>query len=307
MSVVYGLDNVGPAVRRGAVAIGVFDGVHWGHQAIFNRLTEVARSLGVHSVALTFDRHPAELLAPRRAPDYISTLEQRAELIEQSGVDTVLVAEFNSNLANLTHFDFVHEVLGRTLAARHVVVGSNFVFGKGRDGDVRFLESESGSSGLGVSVVSSVIVDGGPVSSTRIRALLRSGDVESAARLLGRKFVLRGRVVRGDRVGRRLGFPTANLEPSPRQALPGVGVYAVEVSVNDSQYSGVCSIGTNPTFRCGSQRIEVYLMSYEGNLYDRILDVTFTRRLRDQMTFETPERLVDQIKQDVEQAKRSRA
>ncbi len=299
MGVVFGLHNLSNVESETAVAVGVFDGVHWGHRAIFDRLRDAAASKGLTSVALTFDRHPAELLAPSRAPEYVTTLSQRTELILECGVDLVVVAEFDSRLASLGREDFVRQVLLETLRARQVVVGSNFVFGKDRAGDVRYLEAQGRLSGFQVSVVPSVIIDGAPASSTRIRGFLKSGDVEAAARLLGRRFVLRGRVVRGSGVGRQLGFPTANLETEPRQALPGFGVYVVETGIDGAVYTGVCSVGTRPTFGGANAVVEVYLMSYDGNLYGRTLDVGFVRRLRGQMVFDNSEGLVEQIKKDV--------
>jgi riboflavin kinase/FMN adenylyltransferase len=303
MAVVYGLENVEPEMRGAAVALGVFDGVHWGHQTIFNDLTEIALGKGVSSVALTFDRHPSELLAPAYAPEYICTLDQRIDLILATGVQNVVVARFDPALANLTHEEFLRRVLGDTLGATHVVVGSNFLFGKGRKGDVRYLKIEGAKLGIGVSVVSSVIVDGGPVSSTRIRAMLREGDVVGASHLLGRKFTLRGKVVQGRQVGRELGFPTANLEVAPRQVVPARGVYAVEALLDGTVYPGLCSIGVRPTFGPGELSIEIHFMGFDGDLYGRMLDVSFVRRLRDEMKFETPEQLVEQIRRDLERVK----
>lgn len=302
MSVVFGLHNLPAPCTRTAVAVGVFDGVHWGHQAIFHRLTVAAAAEKLTSVALTFDRHPAELLAPAYAPDYVTTLDQRTELILRCGVDVVVVAEFDASLAGLSRDEFVRQVLLQSLCARHVVVGSNFLFGRDRAGDVRYLKSQGQRAGFFVSVVPSVIVDGAPASSTRIRGFLKSGDVEAAARLLGRRFVLRGRVVGGDRVGRKLGFPTANLETEPRQALPGQGVYVVESQVDGITYRGVCSIGTKPTFSGDRTSVEVHLMSYEGDLYGRVLDVAFLRRLRDQIAFQSADMLAEQIRRDIIEA-----
>jgi len=303
MNTTHGLDNVAPEDRGAAVAVGVFDGVHWGHRAIFARLLEVAAENGISSVALTFDKHPAELLAPARAPSYICTLDQRIELIHSVGVEHVVVAEFSHELASLPHEAFFDEVLRGRLAARHVVVGSNFRFGKDRAGDVRYLSSVGPAHGVGVSVVSSVIIAGGPVSSTRVRALIGRGDVEDAAKLLGHRFALRGVVVQGRRVGRQIGFPTANIQTAPRQLLPAHGVYAVESTIGKSTYQGVCNIGRKPTFGDLAETVEVHLMGFEGEIYGRTLDVVFLRRLRDEMTFETPDKLAEQIRRDLERAR----
>jgi riboflavin kinase/FMN adenylyltransferase len=300
MSVIRGLDKVTADFEHGAIAVGVFDGVHWGHRAIFQRLLEVARGNGIPAVALTFDKHPAELLAPDMAPSYITSLDQRIELIQASGVERIVVAEFDSALADLPHEEFLRAIVCGTLRARQIVVGSNFQFGKGRKGNIRRLTSAGPALGLGVSVVSSVIVGGAPVSSTRVRTLIARGDVADASKLLGRRFALRGVVIPGDRVGRSLGFPTANLQTAARQLVPACGVYAVEVPVSGTSCSGLCYIGTRPTFGGTRGSVEVHLMGYKGDLYGTTLDIIFTRRLRDDMVFETPEQLIDQIKRDLQ-------
>ncbi len=307
MSVSYGLENIGPEIKGGAVAVGVFDGVHWGHRAIFARVVEIARKAGIPSVALTFGTHPAELLAPTAAPSYICTLDQRIELIHAAGVEAVVVAEFGHELANLSPEDFLRQVLQETLEARHVVVGSNFRFGRNRAGDVRYLASAAPAFGIAVDIVPAVIIGGGPASSTRVRALISRGDVEDAAKLLGRRFALRGTVVTGRQVGRQIGFPTANLQPAPRQLLPARGVYAVETAIGRTTYRGVCNIGTRPTFGESTVSVEVHLMGFDGDIYGQTLDVVFVRRLRDEMAFESPEKLIEQIRRDLDLARQDPA
>jgi len=300
MSVIRGIENVPSELEGPAVAVGVFDGVHWGHRAIFQRLLELARESDTVPVALTFDRHPAELLAPGNAPQYITTLDQRIELIQGIGVEWIVIAEFNRALADLTREEFLSRVVCGRLRARNIVVGANFRFGRNREGDIRYLASAAPAMGVGVSVVSSVIVDGAPVSSTRVRSLIATGRLEDASRLLGRRFALRGTVTQGDKIGRTLGFPTANIRTQPRQLVPARGVYAVEVPVSGSTYGGLCYIGTRPTFGGRRQSIEVHLMGYKGDLYGATLDVVFIRRLRDDMVFDTPEQLAEQIRRDLE-------
>ncbi|MCE5199926.1 MAG: bifunctional riboflavin kinase/FAD synthetase [Armatimonadota bacterium] len=302
MSVTFGLENIPHEARGCAVAIGVFDGVHWGHRAIFDELVGVATSRGIKSAALTFDKHPTELLAPSRAPEYISTLEQRIELIQAAGVDEVIVAEFNQELASLSREDFMSIVLRGFLRARHIVVGSNFRFGRDREGDTRYLMSNAPLLGIGVNVVPAVIVAGGPVSSTRVRALLSKGDIIEANKLLGRRFALRGTVVRGEQIGRTIGYPTANIQPGTRQIIPARGVYVVESKIDHTSYTGVCNIGRRPTFGGHAQTIEVHFSGFQGDIYGHTLDVTFLRRLRDEMTFESPDMLADQIRKDLERA-----
>lgn len=302
MSVTYGLENVPPEPKGRAVAIGVFDGVHWGHKAIFAQLASEASGLGIEALVLTFEKHPGELLAPNRAPLYVNTLAQRIELMQAAGVGSIVVADFTPALANLTREDFLSEVLRDGLQAKRVVVGANFRFGRDREGDIRYLGEAGPALGLKAVVVPAVIVNGGPVSSTRVRALVERGDVEDASKLLGRRFALRGTVVAGRQVGRTIGFPTANMQTEPRQLVPARGVYAVETTVAGTMYTGVCNIGIRPTFDGGSLTVEVHLAGFAGNIYGEQLDVVFCRRLRDEMTFESAEHLAEQIRKDLQRA-----
>ena len=305
MGVTYGLGNVSCEAKDGVVAVGVFDGVHWGHRAVFEKLLAVAERAALTPAVLTFEQHPAELLSPTRAPDYINTLDQRIELIESAGVREIIVADFTPELANLPHQQFVETVLQHTLKAKHIVVGSNFRFGKGRRGDVRSLTAAAPKLGLDLTVVPAVIVGGGPVSSTRVRTLIGRGDVANASQLLGRRFALRGTVVMGQQLGRTLGFPTANIQTGAHQLLPAGGVYAVEATLDLTTYGGVCNIGARPTFGGGAESVEVHLAGFRDNIYGRMIDVVFFRRLRDEMVFESPEHLADQIREDLERARAS--
>lgn len=304
MEVVKSLSNIPDGFKGGAIAIGVFDGVHCGHQAIFRRLLEVAHSAGVNPIVFTFDRHPAELLAPEMAPLYITTMDQRMELIAAAGIERIVVAEFNPELACLTPHAFLSDIISSRFAARHVVVGSNFRFGKDRRGDVGYLVSSAAELGFEVHVVSPVIVNGAPVSSTRVRLVVSMGDVEEAHKLLGRRFTLRGKVVAGDRIGRTIGFPTANIQTEPRQLVPASGVYVVQTRIDGSDYTGLCYIGKRPTFGGSRETVEVHVMGYSGDLYGSFLDVAFLRRLRGEMVFESPEKLAQQIRMDMERVSR---
>lgn len=302
MAVIRGLEAV-PAEPRGrAVAVGIFDGVHWGHQAIFHRLVTSAAAAVLPTACLTFETHPTELLAPTRAPEYISTLDQRVELILATGIDDVIVTGFTREVAEMPREDFVGRVLIDALGAKRLVVGANFRFGKGRAGDIRYLVGEGPGMGLEVEAVPAVVIGGGPVSSTRIRAMVGRGDVDEAAKLLGRRFALRGTVVTGRKVGRKLGFPTANLSVAPRQLLPADGVYAVEVQIDHTAHPGVCNIGRRPTFGGQERSVEVHLGGFDGDIYGRTIDVGFVRRLRDEMMFDDPERLAEQIRIDLQRA-----
>lgn len=303
MGVIRGLENAGGVENGRVVAIGVFDGVHWGHRAIFEEVVKVSRELGAVAAALTFDKHPTEYLAPSRAPQYISTLDQRVELIKSLGVSEVLVAEFGHELSTMPKEEFVEDMLVGSLQARHVVVGANFRFARAREGDINYLGKCLPRLHAGLSVVPAVVIAGGPVSSTRIRLLIGRGDVDDAAKLLGRWFALRGRVVAGQRIGRTIGFPTANLETSPRQLIPARGVYVVEATIGNTAYTGVCNIGSRPTFNGTEETVEVHFAGFSGDIYGNTLDVVFRKRLRDEMTFASREKLAEQIRKDVDAAK----
>jgi len=302
MSALRGLENIEAVEGGRVVAVGVFDGVHWGHRAIFEVVLRVAGERSLRPTALTFDKHPAELLVPDRAPKYINTLDQRVELIRALGIEDAIVVEFDRELASLTKDEFVRQVLIDALDTRHLVVGANFRFGKGRQGDVRYLSRTLPALRTELTIVPAVIIAGGPASSTRIRLLVGKGDVVGAEKLLGRPFALRGTVGMGRQVGRTIGFPTANIETGPRQLVPARGVYAVECAIGKIAYAGVCNIGCRPTFDGGAWTIEVHLAGFEDDIYGETLDVVFRRRLRDEMTFESPERLVEQIGKDLEKA-----
>lgn len=299
MSVIQGISNLPSTVERACVGVGVFDGVHWGHRAIFEKVLETAADGAMSSVALTFDRHPAEVLAPARAPMYITSLQQRVELILETGIEYVVVAEFDEKLAQIPREEFVRETLRHNLKAQTVVVGANFRFGRAREGDIRYLRTAGAPLGIDTVVVSSVIIDGAPVSSTRIRGLLSEGNVNAAANMLGHAFVLRGSVVIGRQVGRKLGFPTANIKVTEKQVLPKAGVYAVKVSVDGRCYRGLCNIGNNPTFNCSEVTVEVHLLDFNDDIYGKTLDIAFLERIRGEVRFSGPDELIEQIGKDI--------
>jgi riboflavin kinase/FMN adenylyltransferase len=272
--------------RPRAVALGTFDGVHVGHR----RVLDAAIAAGLTPTVVTFDPHPrvalgygVELLAP---------LERRLELLAEAGIGDVLVVDFDLELAQLAPDEFVERVL-RPIGTEVVVAGANFRFGRGRAGDLDLLGA------LGFDVRAVPLVEG--VSSTRIRDLLRAGEVERAARLLGRPAELGGLVVAGDARGGTLGFPTANLRPEPGILVPGYGIYA---GAADGRRAAI-SIGTNPHYGGGERRIEAFLLDFDGDLYGRRLTLELWQRLRDEQAFESEADLVAQIARDVDQTRRA--
>lgn len=286
-----------------AVTIGNFDGVHRGHQALIDSAARWAAPEGGHTVVLTLDPHPARLLDPARAPATLTTLDQKGELLAALGVDAFVVLPFTAELARRPAEEFVRQVLVQALEAKMVVVGEDFRFGHRRRGDVAALEALGARLGFGVQAVAPVLHGGRPVSSSRVREALGRGQVEEARLLLGRPFFVDGRVVVGERRGRTLGFPTANLE-TPNETLPLEGVYAARCRVPSGRWvKAVVNIGRRPTFGGGTVSVEAHLIDFDGDLYGADLRTEFAERLREERRFEGPEPLVAQIREDVSRAR----
>ncbi|MFZ1062946.1 MAG: bifunctional riboflavin kinase/FAD synthetase [Acidimicrobiales bacterium] len=294
-------DGDSPATHPSAVAIGVFDGLHVGHQKIIARLCEIARHHTARATVVTFDPHPAAVLAPERAPLLIGSLEQRLEGFERLGVDQVRILGFDEVLARESATSFVERVLVRELATSQVVVGEDFHFGHNREGTVALLESLGVRHHFAVHPAP-IFGEGVRWSSTAVRESLQSGDLALANKILGRPFTLRARVVHGDARGRELGFPTANLRFPPSHLMPGIGIYAGATRIGAQWWPGAISVGTRPQFYDdGSVLVEVYVAGFEGDLYDSVLDVAFLEHLRGEAAYEGVDHLVRQIERDVEQ------
>jgi riboflavin kinase/FMN adenylyltransferase len=286
---------------RSVVTIGVFDGVHRGHQTIIRHTVRRARELGVRSVVVTFDPHPAEVVRPGSHPAVLTESGRKAELIEQLGVDVLCVIPFTVEFSHLSAEQFVHDVLVEHLHASVVVVGENFRFGHKAAGDCALLERLGRTFGFTLEDAPLVANPSDTVlSSTYIRSCVDAGDVVEAARALGRPHRLEGIVVRGDARGRELGFPTANLAVSPHAAVPADGVYAAWLVRRGAPPArAAVSIGSNPTFAGRERRVEAYVLDFDGDLYGERLALDFVVRLRDQQRYEGIEPLVAQIRQDV--------
>ncbi|MBD0356305.1 MAG: bifunctional riboflavin kinase/FAD synthetase [Rubrobacter sp.] len=293
-------------MRGVVVALGNFDGVHLGHQAVLRRAVEEGRKRGERVVAATFDPHPRAVLGPGGPPKLLTTPELRREALMRYGADEVRAIRFDEELSKRSPEEFVREVLVEEIGASAVVVGENFRFGHkaaGDFGDLERLMSSLGREAYGVPIRSYGRGEGG-ISSTRIRHLISAGEVEEAAQLLGRPYVVRGEVVVGDRRGRSIGFPTANLLQDAAQVIPARGVYAGFVYIGKEVHSACTNVGVAPTFERGENRIEAYLIDFEGDLYGRIVDVSFVRRIRPEKRFSGIEELKEQIARDVDEARR---
>ena len=289
--------------RPRAVAIGTFDGVHIGHRAVIGRAVALAVERGLTSAVLTFDRHPLEVVAPRRVPRLLTPLAEKVRLIGESRPDELVLLPFDEQLAALPAQDFCGRLLSDTLDARVVVVGENFNFGAGGVGDAGFLRACGREHGYETIVEPLVTEHGKTISSTRIRRLLHEGELEEVREILGRPPSATGRVVAGDRRGRTLGVPTANIEVLAGTIFPGRGVYAARARVDASWYRAAVNIGHNPTFRhhaeTTSVSIEAYLLGFSGDIYERDIHVDFLHKIRDERRFDSVEALVAQMREDI--------
>ncbi|MFU8850559.1 bifunctional riboflavin kinase/FAD synthetase [Micromonospora sp. SL1-18] len=291
---------------RSVVTIGVFDGVHKGHQATIGHAVTRARELGVKSVVVTFDPHPAEVVRPGSHPAVLTEPARKAELVEALGVDVLCVVPFTPEFSRLPAEAFVHDVLVEHLHAALVVVGENFRFGHRAAGDVALLERLGCTFGFGVEGAPLVAEAGTVFSSTYIRSCVDAGDVVAAAAALGRPHRVEGVVVRGDQRGRELGYPTANLLTHRYAAVPADGVYAARlVRRGRESVAAAVSIGTNPTFSGRERRVEAYVLDFSGDLYGERLALDFVAHLREQRTYDSIEPLVAQIAEDVEHTRRA--
>jgi len=297
------LTGLVPREIRGAhVAIGNFDGVHRGHQAMIARLIVQARKAGRPAVAVTFDPHPLALLRPAELPPGLTTLRNRAQLLQACGVDAVVVLPTSWELLRLTATEFFERIVCGQLQAAGLVEGPNFCFGKDRGGNVTLLRQLCVQAGLTLDVIEPVTIHDQWVSSSVIRSLLQAGDVDDAVALLGRPYRLSGRVVAGAQRGATLGFPTANLADLAT-VVPGPGVYAGRTEIDGRSLPAAVHIGPNPTFGEAVLKVEVHVIGYEGNLYDRVLSVDFLRRLRDTRRFDSAADLQRQLAADIAAAR----
>jgi riboflavin kinase/FMN adenylyltransferase len=284
------------------LTIGVFDGVHLGHKYLISRLKELALKEGLASGVVTFRQHPEEVMSKTKLP-FLTDLEQRIDLLKGEGVDAVIPLSFTTELAKLSAREFI-SLLQKNLRMRGLVVGPDFALGRNREGDTKVLRQLGEETGFSVTIVSPVKIDGEVVSSTAIRQALAKGDMQRVQRLAGRPFRLQGRVVPGAGRGVKLGFPTANLEIEPEQALPPDGVYVSQTHLDNQSYPSLTNIGRRPTFDSKERTVEVYLLDYDGDLYRRELKIDILERLRGEKKFDTPEELKKQMAQDVERGRK---
>jgi riboflavin kinase/FMN adenylyltransferase len=288
-----------------AVTIGNFDGLHLGHQAMLARLQDVARTRGLPSCVLSFEPHPREFFAPEQAPARLSSLREKAECLQRQGIDRLHVFRFDRAFSALTPDAFIAQVLGQTLQARYVLVGDDFRYGAKRAGDFALLQQAGQSLSFDAEFLPTVEVAGERASSTAVRTALAAGELEHAARLLGRPYSISGRVMHGDKLGRDIGFPTANIQLKHNRP-PLMGIFAVELyGLNGEPLPGVASLGKRPTVKSADAVpvLEVHLFDFDAEIYGRRVRVDFLHKLRDEEKFPDLDSLVAQIRRDVENAK----
>ncbi len=300
----WNLESVGPEPSPCALAIGNFDGLHLGHRRILEKTKEGARRIGGEAVVLTFDPHPTTVVAPERAPDLLMLTAERLRRFEECGIDAGVVLPFTEQIARLGPEEFVEQILVKKLNVRSVVVGEGFRFGHRQSGDTQTLIDAGSRHGFEVVTVQPVLLGGRPVSSSRVRTLVRQGSVSQARRLLAKPFSMRGEIVSGHGIGSRQTVPTLNLSPETK-LLPAQGVYVTCTSDLESgrRWQSVTNVGSRPTFNGTDQTVETYLLEELAGRSPARIELAFLHRIRDEQRFETPEELRRQILKDVEQAK----
>ncbi|OGQ97041.1 MAG: riboflavin biosynthesis protein RibF [Deltaproteobacteria bacterium RIFOXYD12_FULL_57_12] len=304
MKIYTNLSEIAPPLTNTCVTIGNFDGVHLGHQMLFSEVVGKAYREKVQSVVVTFDPHPLQVLRPEISIKLISTYEQKVELIGMAGIDALVVIPFTREFATTTAKNFVEQVLIGKIGVSELVVGHDYAFGKGRQGDIPFLQEQGRLRGFSVKVVEPFYVEDMLVSSTKIRELVRLGRMRDVRRLLGRYYQIRGEVQQGKkRGGPVVGFPTANLHLAEEDLCPRHGVYVTQVSYEGKCYGGVLNIGYNPTFGESRLSAETHIFDFDQDIYGRQIKINLLRFLRGEQKFAGPTELAAQISQDIRQAK----
>ena len=285
------------------MTIGNFDGVHIGHQAVIRQLNQHAKKLGLPTVVMIFEPQPLEYFFPERAPTRLSSFREKLVWLSEHDIDRVVCLRFRKGLSNLRAEEFVEQILVKQIGARSVIIGDDFRFGKGRAGNFTLLQDMGDVHGFDVVATESLIADGARVSSSQIRELLTEGSVDEAERLLGRPYSMIGRVIHGDKRGRQLGFPTANIAIK-RNKSPIHGVFAVQIQgLEDKIHNGVANIGTRPVFDGKQMLLEVHVFDFDEDIYGKHLQINFLKKIRSEEKFDSIEQLTDQINRDTENAR----
>ncbi len=302
MRVIRGVPDKRLGLKNAIVTIGNFDGIHVGHQEIFNELVETSRSVGGTSVVISFNPHPLKILFPEKCPSLINTFREKAELLSRMDIDCLVCIRFTKAFSEIDPLSFIKDVLLDKIGMNKLLVGYDFGFGKGREGSIDFIRESSGDLGYEMKVIDPLKLGDVTVSSTLVRKLIREGKVARAKTYLGRPFSIRGRVVHGDARGRELNFPTANISAFNKMVPPN-GVYLAECLVDGVKYPSLVNIGRRPTFGNDKRLIETYLLDFDKDIYGRFIRVFFLRHLRDEMKFDGAEELKAKMTEDLQEAK----
>lgn len=286
-------------IKKTVAAIGVFDGVHLGHQEILKKAVRAASVIRAKSLAITFHPHPRELLNPHSKIPFLTSARHKSRLIEKAGIDFLLDLKFTKNIARMKAEDFIKDMLVDRLGIRAIVAGKDFLFGHKGSGSSGLLKAMGKRYAFKVFVVEPLNIKGVQVSSTRIRRAIEEGGLKSASLMLGRPVSVLGTVVRGRKFGRRLGFPTANINPH-HEAIPPSGVYAVDACIGDKKYAGILNIGTRPTFNVKREpTIELYIFKFNRDIYGKDVEIIFKYKIRNERRFRSPQELQRQIRKDI--------
>lgn len=299
MKVIKTLEDIKELQTNGnCVTMGNFDGVHAGHRGVIRRVIEKALETGSKSVLITFFPHPLKILAPERAPRLLQTLDDRLDSLSETGLDAVFVIDFTMEFSRLSPEEFIRDYLVHSLNTRELFVGGDVLFGRNRSGNIETLRENGRKYGFAVNIVEPVIIDGVRVGSSLIRKLIARGEMESVSRYLGRDFSICGTVVRGDRVGRKIGFPTANIA-TKTECLPADGVYAGKLLLGEEMLPCAAHIGARPTFGKTEKTIEAHILDFHGDIYDREIRLFFMKRIREAEAFSDEAELKKVIESDI--------
>jgi riboflavin kinase / FMN adenylyltransferase len=303
MRIIRGTKNITGPIPYPVMAIGNFDGVHVGHQTLFRKAAELALAREGTSIAFTFEPHPLKIIAPEKVPPLLTHFHKKMELIESCGINLVICADFTRQFADQQPRDFSKNILFEKIGVKEIVVGFDYAFGRGREGTIPYLKKMGEEFGFQVHVVEPFKLNGHTVSSSHVRELIESGQVEMASQFLGRDYSITGPVISGYKTGQAIGFPTANIDTSKVQ-IPGTGVYAVRVVYENKSYDAVANIGFNPTFHRDRLSVEVHIFDFNQIIYRKEIEVQFVARIRSEIEFKSADDLVVQISQDIENTKK---
>lgn len=303
MQIVTGMNIFDKILDASKVTIGNFDGVHRGHAEIFAHLKQKSMARGIPAVVVTFEPHPLKVLAPESAPSMITTFEQKAALIDRFGIDCLVVVPFTKEFSQMAASDFVLKILCNSLGMRHIIIGHDYAFGRGREGSFNTLAKLGLLNGFTLEDLPPIGEKGVVFSSSLVRSAVADGDMEAASQILGRYYQISGTVVHGRDIGKSLGFPTANISTA-NELIPSNGVYAVMAEVAGQLVKGACNIGSNPTFGGKARTIEVFLLDFSGQIYDHGLNVHFVKKLRREQKFPDVAALKSAIGKDVEDTRK---